>query len=75
MDIDWSKAPEGTEAYCEGYWLKRDPDSSPYDSKTGFLCQPINSGWEVAKFKPWKCDGFIYKKDDMSYCEPEPMTM
>ena len=57
--VDWSKAPAGTEAYCNGYWLKRD------DCEVGFLCQPVNNCWVVPNFKPWKQDGFIYKKDDV----------
>lgn len=58
MSIDWSAAPEGTDAYCEGHWLKRDGDN--------WLQQPVNSGWEAADFKPWKQNGFIYKKDALA---------
>ena len=61
MSIDWSVAPEGTDAYCEGHWLKRDGDN--------WLQQPVNNGWEAADFKPWKQDGFIYKKDAIGAAE------
>ena len=61
MNIDWSKAPEGTNAYCEGYWLQKVEGEGCV-----FLMQPVNNGWEIAKFKPWKQDGFVYKKDDLA---------
>lgn len=54
MSIDWNKAPEGTEAYCEGHWLKRDGDQ--------WMQQPAVSGWLVADFKPWKMNDFTEKK-------------
>ena len=66
MNIDWSKAPEGTEAYCCGYWLKRDSNE---DNSSLFLCQPTNNGWEPVGFKPWKQSGFVYKSDDLAYQE------
>ena len=56
MNIDWSKAPEGTEAFCEGYWLKKDENGD-------YLVQPINNGWGVPDFKPWKQNGFTRKQD------------
>jgi len=58
MTIDWTKSPEGTIAFCNGYWLTK-------ASSGDFLCQPVNNGWQVPDFKPWKQDGFIYKKDDL----------
>lgn len=66
MNIDWSKAPEGTNAYCSGYWLKRleGPECE-------FQMQPVNNGWEPVNFKPWKQSGFTYRKDDIKHQQEE----
>lgn len=59
MNIDWSKAPEGADAYCSGYWLKKVQDDG-----YGFLMQPVNNGWEPVNFKPWKTGTLVYRSDD-----------
>lgn len=57
--IDWNESPEGTNAYCSGYWLKRlDGDECL------FLMQPVNNGWEPVNFKPWKQESFVYRDTD-----------
>lgn len=61
MNIDWSKAPDGADAYCDGYWLKRDKNS-----KYGYLMQPKNNGWEPVTFKPWKTGTLVDKAEQIA---------